>query len=103
MIARTWHGWTTASLADEYQHHYATVVATELRGIPGFRGARLLRHQSGGEVRFTSITFFTDVDAIRAFAGDEYEFAVVAEQARKVLTRWDERVVHDEVAIFVTG
>ncbi|WP_250030104.1 antibiotic biosynthesis monooxygenase family protein [Paractinoplanes maris] len=102
MIARTWRGWTKASEADEYQRHYATVVAGELRGIPGFRGARLLRHQDGDEVRFTSITFFTDVDGIRVFAGDDYEFAVVAEEARTVLTRWDERVVHDEVAIFVT-
>ncbi len=103
MIARTWRGWTRASEADDYQRHYATVVAAELRGIPGFRGARLLRHQTGDEVRFTSITFFADVDAIRAFAGDDYEYAVVAENARKVLTRWDDRVTHDEVAIFVTG
>ncbi|MCY1139295.1 antibiotic biosynthesis monooxygenase [Actinoplanes sp. Pm04-4] len=102
MIARTWRGWTKAAEADDYQRHYATVVATELRGIGGFRGARLLRHQDGDEVRFTSITFFTDVDAIRAFAGDDYEFAVVAEDARKVLTRWDDRVTLDEVAIFVT-
>jgi hypothetical protein len=103
MIARTWRGWTAAASADDYQRHYATVVATELRSIPGFRGARLLRHQHEDEVRFTSITFFTDVDAIRSFAGDAYDFAVVAEEARKILTRWDERVTHDEVAIFVTN
>ena len=103
MIARTWRGWTTAAAADEYQKHYATAVAIELRGIPGFRGARLLRHQDGDSVRFTSITFFTDVDAIRSFAGDAYEFAVVAEEARKVLTRWDDRVTHDDVAVFLTS
>jgi hypothetical protein len=102
MIARTWRGWTKASEADDYQRHYATVVATELRGIEGFRGARLLRHQDGDDVRFTSITFFADVDAIRSFAGDDYGFAVVAEEARRVLTRWDERVTHDDVAVFVT-
>jgi hypothetical protein len=48
---------------------------------------------------FTSISFFTGLDAIRAFAGDDYEHAVVETGARRALSRWDERVSHHEVAI----
>jgi hypothetical protein len=48
---------------------------------------------------FTSITFFAGLDAVRAFAGDDYERAVVAAEARRALSRWDERVSHHEVAI----
>lgn len=47
---------------------------------------------------FTSITFFTGVDAVRGFAGDDYEQAVVEEVARLALSRWDEQVSHHEVA-----
>jgi hypothetical protein len=40
---------------------------------------------------FTSATFFTGVDAVRGFAGEDYEQAVVEETARRALSRWDER------------
>jgi len=46
---------------------------------------------------FTSITWFTSVDAVRGFAGDDYEQAVVEEAGRRALSRWDERVYHHEV------
>ena len=103
MIARTWRGWASATTADDYQHHYETEVAEHLRQIPGFRGARLLRHPDGDEVMFTSITFFTGMDEIRAFAGEDPERAVVEETARRALTRWDERVTHHEVTVDLRG
>jgi hypothetical protein len=46
---------------------------------------------------FTLITFFTSLDAIRGFAGDDLELAVVEETARQALSRWDERVSHHQV------
>jgi hypothetical protein len=46
----------------------------------------------------TSITFFTGLDAVCGFAGDDYEQAVVEDAARQALSRWDERVSHHEVA-----
>ena len=61
--------------------------------------ARLLRRDDGQEVMFTSITWFTSVDAVRGFAGDDYEQAVVEEAAQQALSRWDERVSHHEVAV----
>jgi heme-degrading monooxygenase HmoA len=99
MIARTWRGWAPAATADDYQRHYETEVAEHLRELPGFRGARLLRRADGEEVEFTSITFFADLDAVRGFAGDSYEEAVVEEKARRALSRWDDHVSHAEVAV----
>jgi len=97
MIARIWRGWAPLATADDYQRHYETEVSEHLHAVSGFRGARLLRHEEGGEVMFTSIAFFTGLDAIRGFAGDDYEAAVVEEAARRTLSRWDERVSHHEV------
>ena len=48
---------------------------------------------------FTSITFFASLDAVHAFAGSDYEKAVLEEAARQALSRWDEQVTHHEVAI----
>jgi heme-degrading monooxygenase HmoA len=99
LIARMWRGWAPAATAEDYQRHYEFEVSGHLRSVNGFRGARLLRHGDGQEVMFTSITFFTDLDAVRAFAGDDYEQAVVEADARRALSHWDERVSHHEVAI----
>jgi heme-degrading monooxygenase HmoA len=102
MIARIWRGWAPLATADDYQRHYSSEVSGHLQAVSGFRGARLLRHDNGQEVMFTSITCFTTLDAVRAFAGDDYEQAVVEEPARQALSRWEQRVSHHEVAIDVS-
>jgi heme-degrading monooxygenase HmoA len=101
MIARIWRGWAPRARADDYQRHYESEVTGHLRAVSGFRGAQLLRRDEGTEVMFTSITWFTDLDAVRGFAGDDYERAVVEEAARAALSRWEDRVSHHEVAVQV--
>jgi heme-degrading monooxygenase HmoA len=98
MIARVWQGWTKVKDADRYETHYRSDVAAGLRQVPGFRGARLLRRTVGDETEFVSLTFFDDLDAIRRFAGGDHEVAVVADHARAMLVRFDERVRHYETA-----
>ncbi len=99
MIARTWRGRTRTEDAQVYDRHYRTEVLAELRGVPGFRGARLLRREVGGQTEFVSVVFFDDLDAIRRFAGDEPEVAVIAPVARAVLVRFDDRVQHYDVVV----
>lgn len=102
MIARTiWRGWAPLSTADDYQRHYETAAGEHLHAVSGFRGARLLRHDDGREVMFTSITFCTGLDAVRGFAGEDYGQALVEDAARQALSRWDERVSHHEVVAAV--
>jgi|SRR5438067_8359621 len=103
MIARIWQGRASKATADDYQHHYEAQVAEHLQQVPGFCGARLLRRNDGDEVTFTSITFFTSMDDVRAFAGEDPEQAVVEEAARHALSRWDERVTHHEVSVDIRG
>jgi heme-degrading monooxygenase HmoA len=98
VITRMWRGWTRPGEADRYEQHYRSEVVVTLGQVSGFRGARLLRRTVGEETEFVSLTFFDDLDAIRSFAGSDYETAVVAEEARKVLIRFDERVCHYETA-----
>lgn len=99
MIARIWQGWASSAKADDYQQHYETDVAEHLGRVPGFRSARLLRRKDGAEVLFTSITFFTSMEDVRAFAGENPEQAVVEEAARRALSKWDEQVTHHEVSV----
>jgi hypothetical protein len=103
VIARIWRGWAPQATADDYQRHYESEVSDHLRAVGGFRGARLLRRDDGQQVMFTSLTFFVSLDAVRAFAGDDYEQAVVEEAARRALSHWDEQVTHHEVATDITA
>lgn len=103
MIARIWRGWAPRARAGDYQRHYESEVSGHLRAVRGFCGADLLRRDEGAEVMFTSVTWFTDLEAVRDFAGDDYEQAVVEGAARAALSRWDERVSHHEAAVRVQG
>jgi antibiotic biosynthesis monooxygenase (ABM) superfamily enzyme len=99
MIIRIWHGWTSPANADTYEKMLKEEIFVGIgnRRIPGYRGIRLLRRTVGAEVEFITIMTFTDLDAVREFAGEDYEAAVVPPQARAVLARFDARSQHYEV------
>jgi antibiotic biosynthesis monooxygenase (ABM) superfamily enzyme len=44
-----------------------------MQRVPGFLGAELLRRDTGDEIAFVTITRFESYDAVRAFAGEDYE------------------------------
>jgi antibiotic biosynthesis monooxygenase (ABM) superfamily enzyme len=99
MISRIWHGWTSPENADVYEALLLEEIFAGIEGrhIPGYRGIQLLRRPVGGEVEFITIMRFDDLEAVRLFAGEDYETAVVPPKARAVLSRFDERSQHYEV------
>jgi heme-degrading monooxygenase HmoA len=99
VIARVWHGWTTPENADAYEEFLRTTMFPSIHGVPGFLGADLLRNDLDGEVAFITVTRFDSLDAVRAFAGDDYEQAVIEPEARALLSRYDERSEHYEVVL----
>ena len=96
MIARIWHGWTTSQNAEKYK----TLLKEEIfvgihdRHIRGFKGIQLLHRDLNDEVEFITIMTFDSLDAVREFAGEDYEAAVVPKKARNLLSRFDERSQH---------
>lgn len=99
MITRLWHGWTTPDNADAYEELLRTRILPGIHRVPGYRGAWLLRRDADPEVEFVTMTLFESMDAVRAFAGESYEVAVVHPEAKRLLSRFDERSAHYEVAL----
>ena len=99
MISRVWHGWTNRDNADAYEELLRTEIFSNIakRSIPGFRGIHLLRRDVDDGVEFVTIIWFDTLDAVRAFAGEEYEVAVVPPEARKLLSRFDDLSAHYQV------
>ena len=101
MISRIWRGWTTKANAAAYEELLRTEVLPGInrRGIPGLRGEHLLRREAGDEVEFVTIMWFDSLDAVRAFAGEDYETAVVPPKAQALLARFDARSAHYETVL----
>ncbi|MDD8018961.1 MAG: antibiotic biosynthesis monooxygenase [Bacteroidota bacterium] len=99
MISRIWHGYTIPANADAYESLLKSEIFTGIqsRQIVGYKGIQLLRRTLGTEVEFITIMLFDSIDAIRSFAGQEYEIAVVPAKARTLLSRFDARSQHYEV------
>ena len=101
MIARQWRGYALSEQADAYAAHLSGSVLPQLRSLPGFRGASLARRNANGEVELLVTTRWDSMDAVRAFAGDKPDIAVVEPAARAVLSRFDATVDHYEVVLDV--
>ena len=99
MIGRIWHGWTARANAGAYESLLRSEVLPGIHRVPGHRGAFLLRRDAGSEIEFVTLTLFDDLNAVRAFAGADYEAAVVPPAARRLLARWDARSQHYEVLL----
>jgi heme-degrading monooxygenase HmoA len=99
MISRVWHGCTTKANADAYEHLLRTEIFEGIasRSIKGYRGIHLLRRDVPDGVEFITIMWFDSLDAVKEFAGDDYEVAVVPPAARKILSRFDQCSAHFDV------
>jgi heme-degrading monooxygenase HmoA len=99
VIARLWHGWTASENAAAYEDFLRTTMFPSMHRVEGFSGVDLLRRDDGEEVAFITITRFDSLDAVREFAGDDYEVAVIEPDARALLSRFDERSAHYEIVV----
>jgi heme-degrading monooxygenase HmoA len=99
MIARVWRGIAFPEKAEEYTGHLERSVLPELRQIDGFRGLQLLRQDAQDRVEFIVITFWESMDAIRRFAGENAEVAVVAPAAQALFRDYDSTVRHFDVVL----
>ena len=100
MIGRIWHGWTTTQNADKYERLLKEEIFSGIadKEVSGYKRIQLLRRPlDNDEVEFVTIMWFDSWDAVRQFAGEDYEPAYVPAAAREVLARFDERSQHYEI------
>lgn len=103
MVARVWHGYTTPENADAYEAMLKPELLPGLSSKKGFRGSYLLRRNVQNvdtrvtEVEFITLILWDSLDDIRAIAGADYETAVIPEERKRVLSRWDAKASHYDV------
>lgn len=99
MIIRLWTARATPRGARQSQARFARKILPRLRRLRGYLGASFLRRRYGKEIELLLLTRWRSLAAVRAFAGDDIERAVVDPEAAAILKRWDKRVRHYEVAL----
>ncbi len=99
MISRVWHGYTSPANADAYEALLKSEIFTGIqnRKIVGYKGIQLFRRTVDSEVEFITVMWFDSINAVRIFAGEDHEIAVVPPKARLLLSRFDARAQHYEV------
>jgi heme-degrading monooxygenase HmoA len=97
MIARVWHGSTRPENADAYEAMLKPELLPGLSKVPGFKGSYFLKRDVGDETEFITILLWESLEALKAFAGEDYELSIIPEERRKYLSKHDEKAAHYEV------
>jgi hypothetical protein len=105
LTVRTWSAKADAEGAGNYSRYFTGTLLPELRKLPGFEGAYLLRRDldQNGTVELTAHTFWGSPAAIRAFAGDDITVAIVEPEAQAMLLNFDRTATHRTVAADARG
>ncbi len=97
MIARIWHGRTKAEDYEAYTEFLKARAVPDYKSTEGFVRLVFLRTIRENEGRFTLITFWESLEAIKNFAGEDYEKAKYYPEDKDFLLEFEEKVIHYEV------
>jgi heme-degrading monooxygenase HmoA len=98
MISRHWRGVVKTEESDDYISHLLKNTFPQLAHIPGFVSASILRRSTARGVEFVILTTWHSMEAIRQFAGEPADVAVVPPVAQAMMVEYDKKVAHYEIA-----
>jgi heme-degrading monooxygenase HmoA len=97
MISRQWTCILKEESSDQYVNFLNKVVFTEARELPGFIEASICKRNTKSGLEFMITTLWEDLNAIKAFAGENLSIAMVPEEAQQMMVSFDKTVKHYEV------
>ena len=97
MIARSWRGAVKPSDAEAYAAYIDETGMQAYAATPGNRGAWMLQRPVGELMEFVTFSLWDSIEAIKAFAGEDYETAVFYPEDDRFLVERDEKCHHWEV------
>ncbi|HXD12358.1 MAG TPA: hypothetical protein VN653_19965, partial [Anaerolineales bacterium] len=97
MITRMWHGRVPTSKAKAYRDFLNARAIPDYQSVAGNLSVHTLERTEGEITHFISLTFWQDLDSIRAFAGEDLETAKYYPEDQDFLLEFEPNVVHYEV------
>jgi heme-degrading monooxygenase HmoA len=96
MLARIWHGATSAEKADEYLYYLNRTGIPDYLATPGNRGAFVLRRIEGERAHFLTVSLWDSLESVKGFAGEDYERARYYPEDVDFLLEFEPTVRHYE-------
>jgi hypothetical protein len=96
MITRIWHGRTSTENAEAYLHFLKTEGTKEYRDTAGNISVKIWQRMENDHCHFYTVTEWVHLEAIKLFAGQDYEKAVYYPEDDGMLLEFEERVTHYE-------
>lgn len=97
MVVRMWHGKVPAAKAEAYREFLKDRAVPDYRSVEGNLSVHILERSEGAVTHFITLTFWKDLDSIKAFAGEEVEVAKYYPEDQEFLLEFEPTVVHYEV------
>jgi heme-degrading monooxygenase HmoA len=98
VIARIWTGAVRREDADAYAEYMRGTGVAGYEATAGNCGVWMLRRDVGEQTEFVMFTLWESLDAVKAFAGEDYETAVFYPEDERFLVRRDDTATHYDVA-----
>jgi len=102
VIARIWRGAVQQRDADAYAEYMTATGVAAYASTPGNRAVWMLRRDVDDQTEFVMLTLWDSLDAVKAFAGDDYQSAVFYPEDDRFLVERDLEATHYTVAAEVT-
>ncbi len=96
-IARIWHGATPAGMTDEYVNLAKSNCVANCTATPGNLGVTFFHETEGEVTRHTFISYWKDMEAVKRFAGEDFQRARFFPGEERFLVESDEVVEHREM------
>lgn len=95
-IIRTWKGWTSLKNAPIYEDMLINEVFPDVKrnGVEGLEKVSISTMEKNDEMEFFLVLQFDSLESVKMFAGDNYDVAYIPDNAKRVLSRYDETAQH---------
>lgn len=97
MIARVWHGRTLTARADDFEKYLGASGVKKMLATDGNHGVEVLRRTDGAQTDFVVISYWESIEAVKRFAGPDYQRAVILPRDSEYLIEVEPGVVHYEL------
>jgi len=97
VIARVWTGAVRRTDGDAYAEYMRETGVAGYADTPGNQGAWMLRRNVGDRTEFVMFTLWDSIEAVKAFAGEDYETAVFYPEDERFLVERALTASHYEV------
>jgi heme-degrading monooxygenase HmoA len=97
VIARIWKGAVRKEDGDAYASYMQETGVSGYAAVAGNRGVWMLRRDVGDRTEFVMFTLWDSLDAVKVFAGEDYETAVFYPEDERFLVERDLTTTHYEV------